>query len=324
MRVLVVKTSSMGDVVHTLPAISDMVSAIPGIQIDWLVEKGFASIAAQHRGVSRVLPLEWRKWRKSLRDPITRQAMHEWAASMKAHRYDAIVDFQGLIKSALFSRFAEGPRLGYDWSSIREPLATLSYDRKFSVSKAGHAIDRSRQLAALALGYLLPETAPDFGMQTPVDAWRPAGPERFAVLIPCASRIEKLWLQHDWVCLAQDLIKQGLAVAVLWGSPEEKKRADDIAAATGAVVTPFLSVAQASEMLAFADVVIGLDTGLSHIAAARGRPTVGIYCDHDPGLAGLRGSGPTCSLGGKGLKPSLQAVRDAVATVQNTGTPHAS
>jgi heptosyltransferase I len=323
MRVLVVKTSSMGDVVHTLPAISDMVAAIPGVQIDWLVEKGFASIAAQHQGVSRVLPLEWRKWRKDLRAPANRQAMREWAASMKAHRYDAIVDFQGLIKSTLFSRFASGPRLGYDWSSIREPLASLGYDRKFAVSKSLHAIDRSRQLAALALGYPMPGSAPDFGMQTPTEAWRPPGHDRFAVLIPCASRVEKMWPQGDWIALARDLITQGLSVAVLWGSDAEKARADEIAKTTGAIATPFLTVAQASEMLAFADLVIGLDTGLSHIAAARGRPTVGIYCDHEPGLAGLRGSGPTISLGGKGQRPSLESVRQAISSVQHAGNPHA-
>jgi heptosyltransferase-1 len=322
MRVLVVKTSSMGDVVHTLPAVSDMVRAVPGIQIDWMVEKGFASIAAQHAGVTQVLPLEWRKWRKNLKDAATRQSIQAWAAGMKAHRYDAIIDFQGLIKSALFSRFARGQRMGYGWSSIREPLASLTYDRRFDVSKQLHAIDRSRQLAALALGYPLPTTAPDFGMQPPANAWRPAAGQSFAVLIPCASRAEKLWPQADWISLARDLIAKGLSVTILWGSPAEKLRAEEIAAATGAVITPFLTVAQASEMLAFASVVIGLDTGLSHIAAARGRPTVGIYCDHEPGLAGLRGSGPTISLGGKGQRPTLASVKEATEAVLSTGSRH--
>jgi heptosyltransferase-1 len=314
MRILVVKTSSMGDVVHALPAISDMAQAIPGIQIDWLVEKSFAAIPTQHRAVQRVIPLQWRKWRKSVRQDDTRAAIKAWRQDMARTRYDLIIDMQGLIKSAAFACFADGPRGGYDWRSIKEPLASLTYQRKARVARDLHAVDRCRQLAAHLLGYALPNTPADFGLRVGAEGWSPEG-GAFAVLIPCASRPEKLWPQECWTTVGQDLLKQGLQVVVLWGSPEEQRLAQAIAARSGGQIPPFLTVAQVSDTLARATLVIGLDTGMTHIAAAHGRPTVGIYCDHEPGLAGLRGSGPLVSLGGKGQTPSLTDVHAAIQQV---------
>lgn len=307
MRVLIVKTSSMGDVVHALPAVSDMAHAIPGIQIDWLVEKSFAAMPSQHRAVDRVIALQWRKWRKSLRHPETKQALRQWRQEMRERPYDLIIDMQGLVKSALFACFANGPKAGYDWQSIREPLASLFYGRKAHVSRQLHAVDRCRQLAASVLGYPLPSTPPDFGLVAKDDAWRPgSGP--YAVLIPCASRPEKLWPQADWIALAQQLREQGLNLVIMWGSPEEERRAHVIAKDCNGHVPPFLTVAQAGDTLAGAHLIIGLDTGLTHLAAAYGRNTLGIYCDHEPGLAGVTGAGQVVSLGGKGQVPSLTSV----------------
>lgn len=321
MRVLIVKTSSMGDVVHALPAVSDMARALPGIEIDWVVERGFAAMPSQHRAVRRVLPLQWRKWRKSLRTPETRAAIRAWRHEMSRDRYDLIIDMQGLLKSAAFACFAQGPRGGYDWHSIREPLASLTYSRKARVSRQLHAVDRCRQLAAQLLGYPLPDTPPDFGLQAALEAWSPRAGHAFAVLIPCASRPEKLWPQADWVAVGQQLRAKGWDVAVMWGSPEEQRLAQAIADKIDGAVPPFLTVQQAADTLAQAQVVIGLDTGMSHLAAAHGRPTVGIYCDHEPGLAGLVGSGPVVSLGGKGQVPSLLQVETALAQVLSAPRP---
>lgn len=320
MRVLIIKTSSMGDVVHALPAISDMARAIPGIEIDWLVERGFSAIPAQHRAVSRVICLQWRKWRKSLRSPDTRQAIRTWRQEMQQSRYDLIIDMQGLLKSAAFACFAHGPLGGYDRRSVREPLASLFYSRKASVSRNLQAVTRCRLLAAALLGYPAPDTPPDFGLGASSEAWVP-GPAPFAVLIPCASRPEKLWPQENWVAVGRHFAQQGWSVAVMWGSPEEQKLAQGIADQCGGVVPPFLTVQQVSDTLAKAHVVVGLDTGMSHIAAAHGRPTVGIYCDHEPGLAGLTGSGPVISLGGKGQMPSLERVQQAIGEVLQAITP---
>lgn len=316
MRVLIVKTSSMGDVVHALPAISDMAQALPGIQIDWLVERGFAALPLQHSAVTRVISLQWRKWRRNLRTPETKAAIKLWREEMRQETYDLVIDMQGLLKSAAFACFANGPRAGYDWQSIREPLASLCYSRKAHVSRQLHAVDRCRQLAASVLGYPLPTGKPDFGLIASPQAWAP-GPGPFATLIPCASRPEKLWPEASWIELGHALRQLGWQVAVMWGSAEELERAERIAQAIGGVTPPFLTVAEAADTLAQSQAVIGLDTGLSHIAAAHGRPVVGIYCDHEPGLAGLVGSGPTASLGGVGQTPTFHDVREALMGLLN-------
>jgi heptosyltransferase-1 len=314
MRVLIVKTSSMGDVIHALPAISDMALHLPGIQIDWVVEKSFSAIPDQHPMVDRVIPLQWRKWRKSLGAPETRAVFKAWRKEMAREPYDLVIDLQGLIKSALMACFANGPRAGYDWQSIREPMASLFYSRKGHVSRQIHAVDRCRQLCAQLLNYPLPTTPPDFGLKANPDAWTP-GTGKFAVLVPCASRPEKLWPEVNWVQVGQQLKDLGWNIAVMWGSADEEQLAKSIANQVGAQVPPFLTVAQVADTLAQAQVVVGLDTGMSHIAAAHGRPTVGIYCDHEPGLAGLVGAGRVISLGGKGKTPSLQEVKNAILGV---------
>lgn len=310
MRVLVVKTSSMGDVVHTLPAVTDMANAFPSLSVDWLVEAPFASIAALHPAVKRVIPLSWRKWRKSLWRGATWTAMKACRAQLRTEPYDAVIDFQGLLKSVLWARQAQGPLLGYDRDSIRESWASAFYDRAVSVPKQLHAVERSRRLAASHLGYHSPISAPDFGLRTPASGWMPAV-ATYAVLIPCASRVEKHWPLAYWRALLERCERQGLHVVVLWGSKDERHLAEQVAQGSAASVPPFLSVSDAAAVLAQARLVVGLDTGFTHLAAAFARPTVGIYCDHEPGLAGVTGSGFVCSLGGRGTVPSLDAVQQA-------------
>ena len=305
-RVLIVKTSSMGDVVHTLPAVSDLHRALPGVQVDWLVEAPFAAIPRLHAGVQRVLPLAWRKWRKHLLRSDTRAAMAALRADLRHERYDAVIDLQGLLKSVLWGLQARGPLLGYDAASIREPAASWFYRRKAAVPRTLQAVERNRRLVAAHLGYAMPDTAPDFGIAPPAGTWAAPGPS--AVLIPCASRPEKLWPEADWVALGQRLRRAGLTPVVVWGSGDEQQRAQRIAQGCGALVPPFLSVADTAAVLGAARQIIGLDTGFSHLAAAFGAPTIGIYCDHEPGLAGITGPGRVASLGGKGQVPSLQAV----------------
>ena len=307
-RILVVKTTSMGDVVHALPAISDIARAHPGAVIDWLVEAPFAAIPKAHPAVRKVMPIAWRKWRKSLGKPETRAAIGALRRELQAERYDLIIDFQGLLKSVLWAVQAHGPRVGYDWHSIREPLASLFYARKASVSRADHAVVRNRALAADHLGYARPVDAPDFGLSPPVSSWQAPAP--YAVLIPCASRPEKLWPEDRWQHLARRIRGQGWTPVILWGSPAEQALAQRVADGSGvdAVVPPFLSVADAGAVLAGARLVVGLDTGFTHFAAAYARPTLGIYCDHEPGLAGVTGSGHVRSYGGKGQVPTLAEV----------------
>ena len=313
LRVLIVKTTSMGDVVHALPAVTDIARAHPGAAIDWLVEAQFAAIPALHRDVRRVLPIAWRKWRRRLGEGATWRAIAELRGELRAERYDCVIDLQGLVKSALWATQARGPRAGYAWRSAREPLASVFYGRRAELPGVGelHAVERCRRLAAHALGDEAPAAAPDFGLRAPTPQWRPPG--RLAVFIPCASRVEKLWPEDRWRVLIADAEARGLVPVLLWGGAAEQALAQRLAAGTAALLPPFLSVGDTAAVLAAAEVVAGLDTGFSHLAAAFGRATVGIYCDYDPGLAGLTGAGFVRSLGDRGRPPPLDAVRAAFA-----------
>lgn len=312
MRILIVKTSSMGDVVHALPAVSDIAKQLPGAVIDWIVEAPFAAIPQMHSGVHHVHVLRWRKWRRRLFAPETWHAMGSFRSQLRAQPYDKVIDLQGLLKSVLWGRQARGPLLGYDRHSLREPLAASFYRAHAPVSPALHAVVRCRQLVAHHLGYALPQSLPDFGLKpsAPSEGLAPTSP--YAVLIPGASRPEKLWPQDRWCAVAQRLRRQGWVPVVLWGSSAEEAMAKGIAAHCDGVVPPFLTVAQSASVLAGARVVVGLDTGFSHLAAALGRPTLGIYCDHEPGLTGITGQSWVRSIGGKGLVPALESVMSLI------------
>jgi heptosyltransferase-1 len=305
-RLLIVKTTSMGDVVHALPALSDLLRAHPGTQVDWLVEAPFAAIPALHPGVTRVLPLAWRKWRKRLLRRETWAAIGALRAQLREQPYDLILDLQGLYKSALWARQAIGPVAGYDRASAREPGAAWLYGRRAAVGRDLHAVERCRRLAAAHLGYPMPDSAPDFGLAPPPPTWRT--PDRYAVLIPNASRPEKLWPEARWVSVGKKLQDRGWKPVVLWGGQDEQTLAERIAAGCDGEVPPFLKVRDMAAVLAGAKTVVGLDTGFTHLAAAFGRPTIGIYCDHEPGLAGVTGPGAVFSLGGKGQVPKLADV----------------
>ena len=306
MKLLIVKTTSMGDVVHATPALTDMLRAVPGLQVDWLVEQPFAAIPALHPGVQRVLPLQWRKWRHNLLQRKTWSAMRNLRAQLREQRYDLILDLQGLVKSALWARQAIGPIAGYDGASAREPAATWWYRRKAPVPRDLHAVERCRRLAAAHLGYPMPTTPPDFGLKAPEPTW--GAPDQYAVIIPNASRAEKLWPESRWVAVGRKLHDRGWKPVVLWGSNPEQTLAERIAAGCDGEVPPFLRVRDMAAVLAGAHSIVGLDTGFTHLGAALGRPTIGIYCDHEPGLAGVTGPGSVFSVGGKGQVPKLADV----------------
>ena len=298
--------SSMGDVVHALPVVSDLLAARPGLAVDWLVEKAFADIPNMHPGVRRVLPLSWRKWRKRLHDAQVRRELRLLRAQLREVRYDLVLDLQGLMKSALWGLQAHGDLAGYDRRSAREPLAAMLYRLRARVPRDLQAVERNRRLAAAHLGYAMPTSAPDFGLRAPQGTWRVDGAS--AVLVPCASRPEKLWPEGRWIAIGRRWREQGLRPVIVWGTGEEQARAQRIAQACDGAVPPFLSVGDTAAVLASAVRVVGLDTGFTHLAAALGRPTVGIYCDHEPGLAGITGSARVASIGGRGQVPALDDV----------------
>ena len=296
----------MGDVVHTLPAISDIARRYPDATIDWLVEAAFASLPAMHPSVRNVIAISWRRWRKKLFSRESRAAIRAARTALRAERYDLVLDLQGLLKSALWATQARGVRAGYDRASARESLSALLYSKHASVNKSLHAIERSRRLAALHLGYQV-EGPPQFGLTPPTGDWMPST-TRYAVLITGASRPEKLWPEAWWKSVATELQGRGFAVVWFWGSAVEDERAKNLADASGGEVPPFLTVNDASAVLARASLCVGLDTGFTHIAAAFGVDTLGIYCDHEPGLVGIVGSGKVVSIGGRGQVPDVDQV----------------
>jgi len=306
-KILLVKTSSMGDVVHNLPVVTDILAARSGSEIDWVVEDTFAAIPKLQPGVRRVLEVAIRRWRGSWWEAQRRREIGSFLEVLKSESYDAVIDTQGLLKSAIVARCARGPRFGLDWKSSREPLA-LFYNRTFSVPWKMHAVERNRALAARSLGYAIPERL-DYGISaSPASVvWLPGEP--YAVLIHGTSARSKLWPDNHWIALAQRLQKGGVRTVLPWGNTEERERAEHIALPVpGAVVPPPLSLTDAASVLAGARACVGLDTGLTHLAGALQVPTVGIYCGTDPATTGLYGCARAVNLGGIGTPPAMEEV----------------
>ncbi len=236
MRILLVKTSSLGDVIHNLPVASDIRRVYPEAQIDWVVEEGFAEIPRLHPAVRRVVPVAVRRWRKSLFSPTIWREMREYRRLASADFYDAVLDTQGLIKSALLSAQASGEKLGHAATSAREPLAARFYDRSFVIAKTLHAVTRNRQLAAAALGYVLDDLPLDYGITAPPlsAAWLPTGD--YAVLLTATSRADKEWPEENWRALGSALIATGVRCVLPGGSAAERSRAGRLAQSLGRAV----------------------------------------------------------------------------------------
>lgn len=292
MRMLIVKLSSFGDVVHTFPALTDLKSVRPDIEVDWLVEEGFAPFVALHPGVARIHTLAFRRLRKPpSRWP--RLAGETWRlrAALRAGRYDRVVDLQGLVKSALPARLA-GAVSGYDAASAREPAATRLYARRFPVPRTMHAVERTRLLLAQSVGYPVPAGTGRFG----IAADEPPAPElglpsRYAMVMHAASWMTKLWPEPYWQAFLPAVAKGGRGIVLPWGNQAERERAERLAGAVpGAVVLPrVMAGAELARVVAGSEFAVGLDSGLMHLAAALGVPGVWLYGPTDPGLTGPYG-----------------------------------
>ena len=313
LKILLVKMSSMGDLVHNLPVVTDIITHFPDAQIDWVAEEDYVPIPSLHPRVRKVLPVALRRWRRSLLSSNTRHEMATFRSALQATDYDLIIDTQGLLKSALLSRFASGKRIGGDRRSIKEPFAAPLYDRQISVACSRHVIDRCRAIAAGELGYAI-DSRPVFGIQAPpLQAdWLPAMP--YCVLMHAASRPEKLWSEVYWSELGRLLASQGLAVALPWGSQGELARSRRLAdLIPGAFIPPRMDLTTVAGFLSGSRIVVGLDTGFTHFAAALARPTVGIFCDSDSVQAAVFGDSYCASFGQKGVPPDYVTILQATS-----------
>lgn len=307
-RILFVKTSSLGDVVHNCPAVTDVARSLPLAEIDWLVEEAFADVVALHPSVRRVIPVALRRWRRELWQPKAWLEMVALRRTLRAQTYDAVIDTQGLVKSALLCALASGAKHGMDRASIREPLAARLYDVRHAIARGQHAVQRNRQLAAAALGYAAPAIC-DYGLRA-VAATEDAG---CVVLLTMSSRDDKLWPEERWSALGRALAERGLECVLPWGSTAERARCERLAARIpGARVLASMTLGELARMLRGARAVVGVDTGLSHFAVALGAPVVGIYCATDPALTGLHGSPRLRNLGGVGTAPATARVLAAL------------
>src|SRR5450830_772470 len=312
-EILFIKTSSLGDVIHHMPALTEARARRPDARFAWLVEEAFAPLVRLHPAVDEVIPVAWRRWRKSLYAPATLAEIADSLGAIRARRYDDIVDSQGLLRSAAIARIARGRRHGFDSASIREPLAAAFYDIRHRVNRELHAVERNRILSGLALGYA-PQGAPDFGL----DRARLASPgRRYAVLLHATARPEKEWPEAHWIALGHALGRQGIELVLPWGTAPERARSTRIAAALPhARVPPERQPLDAvAKLIAGAQFVVGVDTGLLHLAAALGVPLVAIFAGSKPGLTGPVGSGPIAVLGAQGTPPTVAAIADAVANI---------
>ena len=297
------KTSSLGDVVHNCPAVSDAAREIPGAEIDWVVEEAFAAVAAMHPGVRRVIPVAVRRWRGQ---PWPWKEIAAWRRELRAERYDAVVDTQGLVKSALIARSALGRRHGMDASSARERMASWFYDARHAVPRGLHAVERNRRLAAAALSYPI-GPAVDYGFS----GAQAAAAEPYGVFLTMTSRPDKLWPEERWVESGRAL---GGRIVLPWGDDAERARARRIAASLpGAEVAARMTLEQLARLFARARFVLGLDTGLTHLAAAFGVRTVGLYTGSDPALTGIYGAPRATNLGAPGRAPAVADVLKALA-----------
>ncbi len=317
MRILIVKTSSLGDVIHALPVVSDLRREYPAYAIDWCVEESFAAIPRLHPAVERVHTVAVRRWRSQLLSAATWREMRDFRRRLRTTEYDIVLDLQGLLKSAIIARQARGPICGYAAESAREPLAARLYDLGLAIPKVGHAVMRNRWLAAAALEMPL-EMPLDYGIDAePLAAdWLPLMP--YAVLLTATSRDDKLWPEAHWIALGKALHAAGIAAVLPAGSAEERSRAARIAAGIpSAAVAPPLDIAQIAGLLAGGIGAIGVDTGLTHLSAALARPTVAIYTATDPGLTGVLGTAPFRNLGGKAVVPEAMATFNAFMTCRS-------
>jgi heptosyltransferase-1 len=313
--ILFIKTSSLGDVIHHMPAVNDARRWCPAAHIAWAVEESFAPLVRLHPDVDEVIPVAQRRWRGTLLAPRTWSEIGAFISGLRRRSYDQVIDTQGLLlKSAVLARLARGYRHGYDASSIRERGASLLYDVTHRIPRDLHAIARNRELTGAALGYV-PSGSIDFGLERE----RVNGPNPYGILLHGTARAHKEWPQAAWIALREALTARGHSLVIPWGSAAERLRSERIAEDDQKVSIPARRPLDAlAHLIAGASFVIGVDTGLLHLAAALAVPALGIFAGSEPQLTRPIGRGPIAIVGGKGLTPS---VAEVLAAFDRLGRP---
>ena len=313
--VLFIKTSSLGDVIHHMPALTEARAHRPDARFSWVVEEPFAPLVRLHPAVDRAIPVAGRQWRAAPHRAAAWRNLLELRRALRERPFEAVIDTQGLLfKSALLARFARGRRHGYDARSMKEWPASFLYDVRHRVERNRHAIARNRALTAQALGYA-PAGPPDFGL----DRAKLAGPASapYGVLLHATARPEKQWPEDHWRLLTAALATD-IDLVIPFGTVAERARADRIASVAARARVPGHAPLDAvARLVAGASFVVGVDTGLLHLAAALGVPLVSIFAASEPGLTGPVGAGPIEVVGGRDTMPSAAEAMAAVGRVRS-------
>lgn len=290
----------MGDVIHTLPAVSDCAKYLKSTLIDWAVEPAFAEIPRWHPRINRVIPIPYRRFRKQPLKMLLSGELKNTLRDLRDEHYDRVIDAQGLVKSAMMTRLSRGFRCGLDRSSAWESLASLMYQKKVSVNPKQHAISRMRALFGKVLGYDFENSQPDYGLamesiSSTLITLRQSLPSSspnvmslmcespYLIFIHGTTWVTKEWPENYWVKLAELASRQGYRIFLPWGSTVEHERATRIAAASQKVtVLPKTTLTELAYLLGSAKGCVSVDTGLGHLAAALSVPTVSLYGPTDP------------------------------------------
>lgn len=299
MKVLIIKMSSLGDVIHTLPAVTDAAKALKNVHFDWVVESAFQEIPKWHPAIERVIGIDMRRWRKNILQSLQQGEIKKFIKQLRASDYDIVLDAQGLIKSSSVAVLAKGQRIGLDKHSAREPMASLFYQTKIAAPKNQHAVEKVRQLFAAALGYPYQPSPLSYGIDErclkSVEV-----PDKYVMFLHGTTWSTKHWPEQYWCELAVLLSRQGKQVMLTWGNEIEKQRAEKIRGFCEQQslnllpsILPKLSLGEITYVIAKAQAVVAVDTGLGHIAAMMNVPTLSLYGPTFPGFTGAYGNHQT-------------------------------
>ena len=312
-KVLIIKTSSLGDVIHTLPALTDAKAALGDVQFDWVVEENFAEIPAWHPDVRNIIPVAIRRWRKQIFKTIFSGEWKKFKQQLQQEQYDYVIDAQGLLKSALIARLARGQRYGLDKQSAREPIASYFYQYPQAIDKHQHAVERVRHLFARSLGYQLDDLPLNYGIAEYItlsghtasfdqvdikanvesNSASKGDSSRRILFLHGTTWATKHWPEQYWIELADRMSETDYTIVLPWGNEAEHQRALRIKQKSErerqVVVLDKMSLNELLKQIINVDAVVAVDTGLAHLSAAIGKPTVALYGPTSPGLTGTYG-----------------------------------